>query len=209
MERTFLVVGHRVRTDAKFNLNDLCGSTGRLDILLRTITSAFLLSNGIRRDVTLYMVLQGEPNPPISLCLKGNELKYLNPDERSTGALIRQAMLSKNISEEWKRSTPGIYISSKGYSDLLRELVTAGKRPVYLHETGESILHGDLAQDPSSLLFVLGDQFDLTEDEEIAIAESQDQPSGKISLGPEVLHTNHCVVLIHNALDRAHAEKEA
>ncbi|MCK4613579.1 MAG: tRNA (pseudouridine(54)-N(1))-methyltransferase TrmY, partial [Thermoplasmata archaeon] len=58
MTRIFVVVGHRVRTDAKFNLNDLCGSTGRLDILLRAINSAFLLSNGLRRDVELYLVLK-------------------------------------------------------------------------------------------------------------------------------------------------------
>lgn len=137
MDRIFLVIGHRVRTDARFNLNDLCGSTGRLDILLRTINSAFLLSNGIRRDVILYFALQGEPDPPVSICLKGNELKYLNPDERSTGALIRQSLLVKRESGEWKRSTPGIYVSDRSYQELLEKLMSDGRVPVYLHETGE------------------------------------------------------------------------
>jgi tRNA (pseudouridine54-N1)-methyltransferase len=201
MERTFLIVGHRVRTDAKFSLNDLCGSTGRLDILLRTINSSFLLSNGIRRNVTLYLVLQGEPDAPISICLKGPELRYLNPDERSTGALIRQALLTKGISEEWKRSTPGIYIAKREYDDLLMELIASGKRPVYLHETGVPLSEANFPNE-NGLLFLLGDQFDLTEEEEQRLQEISENPVGKISLGPEILHTDHCVILIHNALDR-------
>ncbi|MDQ1371137.1 MAG: tRNA (pseudouridine54-N1)-methyltransferase, partial [Candidatus Thermoplasmatota archaeon] len=37
--RRFVVLGHRAITSADFKLDDLCGSTGRLDILLRCVNS--------------------------------------------------------------------------------------------------------------------------------------------------------------------------
>ncbi|MCK4718267.1 MAG: tRNA (pseudouridine(54)-N(1))-methyltransferase TrmY, partial [Thermoplasmata archaeon] len=42
--RRFVVVGHRTVTTGDFNLDDLCGSTGRLDVLLRAVNSSLLLS---------------------------------------------------------------------------------------------------------------------------------------------------------------------
>lgn len=232
-ERIFVVIGHRVRTDARFSLNDLCGSTGRLDILLRTINSGFLLSNGIRRNVRLYLVLQGDPEPPVTIRLMGNELKYLNPDERSTGALIRQALITmgkrgpreghrkeregigrhepegegdqeregdgeQEWEQHWIRSTPGIYVSKKGFPELVDALKRGGRIPVYLHETGDPVreMDNDLLE---KAFFVLGDQFDLSEEEEERVLEGGG--ARKISLGPCILHTDHCVLLIHNALD--------
>jgi len=195
MKRIFVIVGHRVRTDARFNLNDLCGSTGRLDILLRSINSAFVLSNGIRNDVELFLVLQGEPNPAVSIRLVGEELKYLNPDERSTGALIRQALLIKRNAEGWKRSTPGIYVSNMDFPALILELIDNRGVPVYLHEEGAPL---DGYGIPDNAFFVLGDQYDLTEVEEEVLGER----ACRISLGPEVLHTDHCIVVLQNTLDR-------
>ena len=53
----FVILGHRVNTDGLFSLNDLSGSTGRLDILLRCVNAAFHLSNDIRKDVEVFLVL--------------------------------------------------------------------------------------------------------------------------------------------------------
>ncbi len=86
--RRFVVLGHRAVTSSGFSLNDLCGSAGRMDVLLRCINSAFFLSHDLRRDTEIYLVLKGGPEPPKTIRLRGDELKYLNPDERSTGALI-------------------------------------------------------------------------------------------------------------------------
>ena len=45
--------------------------------------------------------------------LVGYELKYLNPDERSTGALIRNALLQTGEGET--KSSPGIYVSNRSF----------------------------------------------------------------------------------------------
>ncbi|MCG2825706.1 MAG: tRNA (pseudouridine(54)-N(1))-methyltransferase TrmY, partial [Thermoplasmatales archaeon] len=138
--RTFLLIGHRVKTSGDFTLNDLCGSTGRLDVLLRCINAAFFLSGDIRRDTEIYLVLLGEPEPPKTIHLIGSELKYLNPDERSTGALIRNALM-KEIKNGEIISTPGIYVSKKNFEELLKGLKA---QIIYLREDGEDIRNADL-----------------------------------------------------------------
>ncbi|MFO7618376.1 MAG: tRNA (pseudouridine(54)-N(1))-methyltransferase TrmY [Thermoplasmata archaeon] len=190
---SFLVIGHRVSTDGKFSLNDLCGSAGRLDVLLRCVNSAFMLSNDIRRDVDLYLLLLGEPDPPKAIHFRGSELKYLNPDERSTGALVKNALM-KRADAGWQMSTPGIYVARKGMDDLFGEF--QGKRIVYLRENGASASTVSLSPND---IFVLGGKDDLTSEEEKAIQAWPD--TLRISLGPKSLHADHCITVALNMLD--------
>jgi tRNA (pseudouridine54-N1)-methyltransferase len=190
----FIVLGHRVRTDGDFTLNDLAGSTGRLDVLLRCINSAFMLSNDIRRDVEINLVLLGEPTPPKTVRLNGNELKYLNPDERSTGALIKNA-LNAEVGPVEEISSPGIRVSRHGLPEVLQRLT--GKRIINLREDGEDIRKVELSNDD---VFILGGQEDLTPDEEGLLAESDDTVS--VSLGAKSLHADHCITIVLNELYR-------
>lgn len=191
--RRFIVVGHRAITSGDFKLNDLCGSTGRLDVLLRCINSAFFLSHDMRRDVELFLILQGEPDPPKTIRLVGSELKYLNPDERSTGALIRNALLKK-ASEHEQMSTPGMYISKRGFEDVIISLAGISKI-VYLREDGESF---NPSSDSGDYTFILGDDKDLTEEEEAVVLK---QEPDIISLGTLSYHSDHCILLVQNILD--------
>jgi len=110
--RRFVVVGHKAATAGDFKLDDMAGSAGRLDILLRCINSTFFLSHGIRKDAeSLSRPARGSPNPPVTVQLNGAEVRYLNPDERSTGALVRNALLKLGPGEV--KSSPGIYVSRR------------------------------------------------------------------------------------------------
>jgi tRNA (pseudouridine54-N1)-methyltransferase len=190
---SFVVVGQKVGTDGKFSLNDLTGSTGRLDVLLRCINSAFMLSNDIRRNVDLYLVLMGEPDPPKALHFCGNELKYLNPDERSTAALVKNALMKKTGSE-WTKSTPGISVAKKDMAGILAEL--ENRRIIYLKEEGANISEVELKEND---VFVLGGKEDLSAEEE-ALIQAWPQTK-KISLGPRSLHADHCITAVLNKLD--------
>jgi len=194
--RVFIVPGHRAVTGGDFTLNDLSGSTGRLDILLRCVNSAFFLSNGIRHDAELYLVLLGNPDPPKTIRFVGGELRYLNPDERSTAALVRTALMKK-CGAGWMKSTPGIYIAKKGFEDVVQECAGRGGEIVYLKESGEDPRKAGLAGADS--VFVLGDQHDLTAEEEGILARFRHRT---VSLGPRSLHTDHCITIINNELDR-------
>lgn len=187
--RTFIILGHRAALTPDFTLNDLPGSAGRLDVLCRCVTAAFCLSHGIRRDVTVYLILQNQ----IVIRLEGTRLKHLNPDERSTGALLQKALSAHQQHPEREiESTPGIFIRRGTLSDVL----TRVPQTVYvLHEQGHPISKIDLPQDAA---FVLSDHLDFQPDEEALL---KDHPH--LSLGPLSLHADHCITIVHNQLDRA------
>jgi tRNA (pseudouridine54-N1)-methyltransferase len=191
--RRYVVLGHRAITSADFKLEDLCGATGRLDILLRCVNSAFFLSHGIRRDVEINLMLLGEPNPPKTIRIVGSEVKYLNPDERSTAALIRNALLQKGEGE--RKCSPGIYVSERSYQDVLSN-ISKESRMHYLKEDGEDIRDCTYGEDCT---FVLGDDRDLTPVEEGILMEYE--PT-RISIGPISYHADHCITIVNNELDR-------
>ncbi|HHT74712.1 MAG TPA: tRNA (pseudouridine(54)-N(1))-methyltransferase TrmY [Euryarchaeota archaeon] len=190
--RRFVVVGHKAVTSGDFKLDDLPGSAGRMDILLRCVNSAFFLSHGIRKDAEIHLVLQGEPDPPLTVRINGAEVRYLNPDERSTGALVRNAILKADDVEV--RSSPGIYISRRSFADVIADLATRSEL-VYLKEDGEDVRGKRFEED---VTFVLSDHQDLTPEEEaVLLAHS---PS-VIRLGPLSYHADHCIVIMNVELD--------
>ncbi|MDW7776289.1 MAG: tRNA (pseudouridine(54)-N(1))-methyltransferase TrmY [Methanosarcinales archaeon] len=119
--REFIVVGHRAVTDGQFSLNDLPGSAGRMDIMCRCVNSALFLSHDLRRDTVIYLVLLGVPGPSKIVKISGRDVRYLNPDERSSGSLIKKALELKSAIR-WKESTPGVWVRQGGLEDLLAEL---------------------------------------------------------------------------------------
>ncbi|MCD4842175.1 MAG: tRNA (pseudouridine(54)-N(1))-methyltransferase TrmY [Methanosarcinales archaeon] len=196
--REFIVVGHKARTDGNFNLNDLPGSGGRIDILCRCVNCALFLSHDLRRDVIIYLVLLGEPDIPKIVKFEGENVRYLNPDERSSGSLIKKA-LERSAIPRWRESTRGVWIRLGGLSDLLEEVLTEDKRLFYLQEDGSDI-RGEFKENVSNnTVFVLGDHTGMTPEEEIVI---RDLDVKTINIGPISLHADHCIILVNNEIDR-------
>ena len=190
--RAFIVLGHRVPVTPDFSLNDLPGSAGRLDILCRCVTAAFCLSHGIRRDVTVYLILQDQ----VIVRLDGSRLKHLNPDERSTAALLQRALKAFSESErsqEELESTPGIFVASGGLADVLDRVQRAGFTIYMLHERGAPIRQRELRSDAA---FVLSDHLEFLPEEEAILKRFP-----RLSVGPLSLHADHCIVIVHNELD--------
>ncbi len=194
--RRFVVVGHEARTAPNFSLEDLLGSSGRMDILVRCATAAFLVSYGIRRDTELYLVLKGPPRPTRTIHLVGSELRHLNPDERSTAALFRKALAFESISESV--STPGIYVSGLDFQQVLTSL----KGPfILLKEDGTDIRSQEL---PQNAIYVMSDHKDFDDEEEEILSSHNPQV---IRLGPRSLHSEQCITLVHNELDRIESSR--
>ncbi|MGZ4907488.1 MAG: tRNA (pseudouridine(54)-N(1))-methyltransferase TrmY [Halobacteriota archaeon] len=190
--RQFIIVGHRAATSGDFSLNDMPGSAGRIDILARCVTAAFLTSFNIRRDTRVWLVLLGEPDPPKSVRFDGAQLRYLNPDERSTGALIKKA-LQVDARDGEQSAMRGIYTRRANLQDVLQQ--TSASELLYLHEGGVDVREAIF--DAHNATFVLGDHLGLLDEEEAALSHSK-----RISVGPVKLHTDHCITIVHNELDR-------
>ncbi len=196
--RYFVITGHKAVSTGDFKLDDIAGGAGRLDIMARCVNSAFFLSHDLRKDVELYLVLMGGEDPPKTIIFKGDELRYLNPDERSTAALMRNALLKKVQPGEEAKSSPGVYVTRMSFADVLERFSKVGKM-VYLKEDGMDCREYDFPENP---VFVLGDNRDLTEEEEALLLSYLPD---SINIGPLSLHADHCMIIVHNEADRRSA----
>ena len=165
---------------------------------MRCVNSAFFLSHNLRKDVEIYLVMEGGEDPPKTVIFKGEDLRYLNPDERSTSSLIRNALIKKVQPGEEIRSSPGVYVTKMSFEDVLKRLSEKGSF-VYLKEDGVDCREYDFPENP---IFVLGDNHDLTEEEEqLLLSYTPD----KICIGPYSLHADHCMIIVQNEFDRRSA----
>jgi tRNA (pseudouridine54-N1)-methyltransferase len=186
--RRFVILAHRVPLDGGFTLDDLPGSAGRIDVLCRAIGASLFVSHGIRQDVETILLLQDE----VQIRIDGGRVKRLNPDERSTAALLKKALGA--VSEEETESTPGIFVTKRNLSEALDRLYQNEANPIVLHEEGEPIEKFSFPTNPA---FVLSDHVDFTEGEEHVLA---DLP--RVSLGERALHTSQCITIVHYLLDQ-------
>jgi tRNA (pseudouridine54-N1)-methyltransferase len=117
----------------------------------------------------------------------GDTVRYLSPDERSAGALIKKA-LDTVCGSEFREAAPGVFVRKGG----LNRLVT-GHAFAVLDETGMDVRTAGMLPDA----FLLSDHLNLTEDEEALV---KDRP--RYSVGPKCLHADHTITVLHNELDR-------
>ncbi len=190
--RQFVLLAHDVPTDADFSLDDLAGGAGRLDAICRSITAAFVRSHGIRSAVRVHVVVQDQ----YTITFDGETIKRLNPDERSTAALVRNALEHREeaIGSLPAESSPGVALYRRGFEATL-ETVGEPASIVQLHEAGTPLNRCDLPDDP---VFVLSDHHDFT-DEEQQVLETVG--SMRVRLGPTRLHADQAVTIAHHYLD--------
>jgi tRNA (pseudouridine54-N1)-methyltransferase len=151
------------------------------------VNASFFLSHDLRRDVTCYLVLCGEPKPPKTVKLCGASIRSLSPDERSAGALIKKA-LSTICGSEFREAGAGIWVRNGGLARLLTEIPVAVLDP-----------EGMDIRTPATLpdAFLLSDHENFTGEEETL---TRDCP--RYSVGPKCLHADHTITVLSNELDR-------
>ncbi len=193
--RRFLVLAHKVPVSGEFSLNDLPGTGGRVDVLCRAVGAALFVSHGIREDTELTLLVQNS----VQIRIDGARVRRLNPDERSTAAILQLAL--RGAAPDGVETTPGVHAAQATLPQALDRLYQLGAHPIVLHEHGRSI---DAFSVPESPVFILSDHEEFTEEDEAALA---DLP--RISLGPNTLHTSQCITIVHYLLDRDEGDVSA
>jgi len=190
--RRFLILGHKSPVEPDFTLNDLPGAAGRLDVLCRAIGATLFLSHDIRRDVETNLLLQNSVHVRIS----GELVRRLNPDERSTAALIKHALkaLADASVDEEVQSTPGIFVARRSLSDVINEFLREHSVPIVLHEEGEP---AETFSFPDNPAFILSDHMEFAESDQVQLADFP-----RISLGAQALHTSQAITIMHYLLDQ-------
>jgi tRNA (pseudouridine54-N1)-methyltransferase len=188
----FAVIGHLAKTTGDFTLNDMPGGAGRMDVLCRCVNTSLFLSHDLRRDVTIYLVLLGGTDSPKTVMISGEKVRYLSPDERSAGSLIKKALEIQAV-EEFRESTKGVFVRRGGLDRLLTEYEFS-----VLDEKGKDVASvGELPE-----AFILSDHMDFTPVEQ---EMTKDLP--RYSVGPRVLHADHTITVLLNGIDRRKAAK--
>ena len=195
--RRILLLAHRVPVGGAFTLNDLAGGAGRMDEVARTASTAFTLSNDLRRDTELTILFTAEPPPAARrIVLTGSRLRHLNPDERSTAALLKNALLRSIPLEREVEASPGLTVGPVDPEAALRAFVST-PAAIWLCEDGDPIA----SWQPGSVEFsaVVSDPYDPTPSEAALLTEAG---VPRVRLGPRVLRASQCVDVLHNEFDR-------
>ena len=194
--RRFVIIGQIASASGDFSLDDLPSTSGRLDVLLRSLRAALLTSHGLRPDVLVYLVLRGGSAGPRVLRVNSKNAKFIRPDERSLATLVRKTLAAvETAPASFAEVRPGLELRQGDLAEILEEL---GDAPRFvLHESG-----GDLREQPfanDDAWFFLGDHigFDV-----VSLALLERSGCQRLSVGPLSLHTDDVVTLVSNELDR-------
>ncbi|MEM5831890.1 MAG: tRNA (pseudouridine(54)-N(1))-methyltransferase TrmY [Candidatus Aenigmatarchaeota archaeon] len=189
--REFILFSRGVTSD--FSLNNLVNA-GRMDLVARCISTAIFLSYSLRKDVKFHVVLNGPPNPPVTISFFTNELKNVSPDERNIASHIKIAL--KNLGKK-EISEPGIYVKKIGFENLVREKVEEYKNSVfYLHKDGEDIKNININKD---FVVIIGDNKGIPKIYENFLEKISVK---KISLGKIEYLSSQCIAIFNYEVDR-------
>ena len=194
--RRFLLIAHKVPADGAFTLNDLAGGAGRMDEVARAVSTAFTLSNDLRRDTEVTILFVAAPPPGARrIELIGSKLRHLNPDERSTAALLKNALVGASRYPSEFESSPGLRV---GPVDPLPYLAGFLRQDgaVWLTEGGRPI--GSAKLPSAGFAGFLSDPFDPTPEEETVLVRSA---VPRLSVGPRSLRTSQVVDAVQRELD--------
>lgn len=194
--RRFLILAHRAPSSGAFTLNDLAGGGGRMDEVARAISTAFTLSNDLRRDTEVSVLFYGPTPPgPRRVRLLGERLRHLNPDERSTAAMVKNALVRSIPALHELESSPGLLV---GPIDPAAEIERFAREPgaLWLTEGGQPLR--DWRPPTFDFAAVLSDPTNPSDDESALLARTG---VPKISLGPRSMRSSQCVDALHHEFD--------
>ena len=197
MLRRFAIIGHRVPSSGKINLNDLAGSSGRMDVLARAVNTALFLSHGIRDDSQVILHLLGGPGPARRICFEGDSVRGLHPDERAISGQIGRA-LKEPVPAIGQKSElhSGFWHSGGTINQTIAEW-SKEKVSIYVLDAGGDGID-DIGETDDNLGFILSDDQPLSEADLSAL---ENLP--RLSLGNKWLQGHVCISIIHHLLDQS------
>jgi tRNA (pseudouridine54-N1)-methyltransferase len=195
--RRFVFVSTTAIASEDFLLDDLAGSSGRLDVGLRCVRAALLVSHGLRRDAVVYLVLGGGPLAPRALRIRGAEARFLRPDERSLAVLAKKVLASRaDQASAFVDVKPGIALARGGLEAVIADL---GSAVPYVLEQGAPDIRGVPGRDLADAAFFLGDPGGFDDTTRARLAAIGARP---LAVGPVGIHAEDAIAIVSNEIDR-------
>jgi tRNA (pseudouridine54-N1)-methyltransferase len=206
MTRRFVIVGQKATASPNFSLVDIAGTSGRLDILLRCLRSALLVSHGLRRDTIVYLVLLGGELAPRVLRVDGRHVRFIRPDERMLAILVQKALARSSPDAEpgvFVEIRPGLAVARGGVDAVLADLGADPTRAIatyVLEEDARDLRDGPLASE--DVVVFVGDNHGFDEATRARLAAAG---AVAIGVGPISVHADDAITIVCNEMDRRHA----
>lgn len=195
----FVVLGRTASASPRFSLDDLAGSSGRLDVLLRCVRASLLCSHGARGDVITYLVLGGGPYAPRVVRVDGAAARFVRPDERPLATLVKKTLARAEAELDAGPPRRGFVDTRNGVSfaegGLDVVLADVGTAPRFVLEEGAPDVRD--AELPRDAVFFVGDHLGFSDDTRDRLADAT-----PISVGPASLHSDDAIAVLLNELDR-------
>jgi tRNA (pseudouridine54-N1)-methyltransferase len=193
--RRFVVIGQKATASGDFSLDDLPGTSGRLDVLLRCVRAALLFSHGVRRDTVVYLVLLGGPLAPRTLRVQGSSAEYLRPDERSLARTVKKVLAMPPEGPGFTGRSHGFALAEGGLDAVLADLGTFTAH--VLDEGAADVRHAPI--DLVDPVFFVGDHVGL---DETTRARLDGLRAVRLGVGPVSVHADDAIAIVVNELDR-------
>lgn len=195
--RTFILRARKGPSTANFSIDDL-SSAGRLEIVMHCIANALFYSKNIRPQTTVHIVFDGPSDPPKTVRFESDALAYLGGfDERTLSRVLQRVLEAGRglpLGEE-RQVDQGLFVAKKAFETLIKEHAATGPL-YYLQKKGADIRTLTL---PPNATFVFTDHLAMPKKTDKYMQRLGADP---ISVGPKMLFASHCIILVHNELDR-------
>ena len=188
MFKAFILKASEGRTAPDFSLKSLAGTGGRMDLICRCIVATVQAPSGLSHDVKISVVLEGPPDPPLTITFNGSSMERAPSGEVAAAELIMGVMKGKNML--------GISAERKTFENVVMEYRDAGFSLYYLHEEGEDSIEmkGNFGE---KSVFILGDQKGLDPKSERFLDQLK---AKRVSLGPYSYLASQCITLVNAQL---------
>ncbi|MBT4060214.1 MAG: hypothetical protein HOE69_07950 [Euryarchaeota archaeon] len=200
VERRFAIIGHRAPSNGKLVLNDLSGSSGRMDVLMRAINSALFLSHGIRLDSHITIHLMGGEGPSRRIWFDGSKVWGLHPDERALAGQIAKIIDEPTPARgHWIELHPGIWHSGGDISTTIQEWNKEDVSVIKLDANAPLLWADGSSDNPSKLGFIISDDLPFSSEEEDTLKEN----TLPRSLGEKWIQGHIAIGIVHHLLDNS------
>jgi tRNA (pseudouridine54-N1)-methyltransferase len=191
--RAFVILGSTAHAGGGVLLDDLPGTSGRLDVLTRCIRAALCVSHDLRRDVRVYLVLQGGAAPR-TVRIDGAQARFIRPDERPLATLLMKTLARVEAEDlRFVEQRQGMAVACAGLEAVLHDVRDL---PLFVLEEGAPDIRETRMRDAA---FFIGDHAGFDPAAREALASAGARP---VSIGPLSLHSDDVVTVLHNELDR-------
>lgn len=195
VQRRFAIIGHRAQSNGKLNLNDLAGASGRMDVLVRAVSSALFISHGMRKDCHITLHLMGGPGVPRRIWFDSRNLIGLHVDDRAIAGRISKILREPSPARgQLVEFSPGLWHSGGDIGTTLDEWEKENVQLLVL-DADAPLLSKIEAE---KVGFILSDDLPFSAEESDLLAKLE-----KKSIGQTWLQGHSAITVVHHILDQS------